>query len=231
MNLKNSTLIIVPAYNEASVIARTLQDLRETLKSEKINADVIVIDDGSSDGTGGVAHPYIDYLLTHRRNCGLGASITTGIEYAKREGYDYCITFDADGQHDPKDIKKTLSQLMGGYDLVIGSRFLGTYANMPRGRKLLLQASNLITFLFFGIWTTDSQSGFRGLSKQAIDSIHLKSNRMEVSSEIFGEIKRFNLRFKEIPIHIRYTQYSLGKGQTNSQGTGVLIKLLYSLWR
>ena len=89
----------------------------------------------------------------------------------------------------------------------------------------------LITFLFFGVWTTDSQSGFRALSRRAIDSIVIRSNRMEVSSEFFGEVKRLGLRLVEIPIHIRYTTYSLKKGQKNSSGLSVLLKLLYILGR
>jgi glycosyltransferase involved in cell wall biosynthesis len=224
--------IIIPAYNEAEVIVSTLRDIRKLCNKNKLGkVDLIVVDDGSSDGSGKLALPHCDYLLTHRRNCGLGASLATGIEYARRKGYDYLITFDSDGQHDPRDIRKALTKMRSDYDIVIGSRFIGTYTDMPRGRRSLLFLSNIITYLFFGVWTTDSQSGFRGLSRRALDSIRIKSNRMEVSSEFFGEIKRIGLRFAEIPIHIRYTKYSLRKGQTNAHGAGVLVKLLYNIFR
>lgn len=228
MNLTNSKLlVIVPAYNEAPVIASCLDDLRATLRKQKLKADIVVVDDGSSDGTGEVALKHADYLLTHRHNCGLGAALATGIEFAKREGYDYCVTFDSDGQHDAGDIGGAITKLRAGYDIVIGSRFIGTHSGMPSSRRIILFLGNLITFLFFGVWTSDSQSGFRGLSKRAIQAISLKSNRMEVSSEFFGEISRLGLKFAEIPIHIRYTQYSLHKGQKNSQSASVLLKLLY----
>lgn len=223
--------IIVPAFNEATVIASCLENLRTTLTKNKIKADLVVVDDGSSDNTGVKARAHTDYLLTHSRNCGLGAALATGIEFAKRQNYDYCVTFDSDGQHDPGDIGKALDQLKSGYDVVIGSRFIGTHSGMPPSRRIILFLGNLITFIFFGVWTSDSQSGFRGLSKRAIQSLNLRSNRMEVSSEFFGEIHRLGLKFTEIPIHIKYTAYSLKKGQKNSQSARVLLKLLYMLTR
>ncbi len=224
------TAIIVPAFNEAAVIAQTLQDIRTVLRRDRINADLIVVDDGSSDGTGDVALAYADRLLKHKHNCGLGAALATGIEYIKRTNYDACVTFDSDGQHDPRDIKKALLQLQSGTDVVIGSRFIGTHSGMPKLRRIILFLGNLVTFMFFGVWTTDSQSGFRGLSRRAITSLSIKSNRMEVSSEFFGEIHRLKLKFSEIPIHIRYTPYSLSKGQKNTASASVLLKLLYRMF-
>lgn len=223
-------LIIVPAFNEAKIIAETLKDLRATLIKSKIAADILVVDDGSSDDTGIIATKFADFILTHARNCGLGASLATGIEFAKRGNYDTCVTFDSDGQHDASDIGKTITKLNDGYDVVIGSRFIGTHSGMPYLRRIVLFFGNFITFLFFGVWTSDSQSGFRGLSRKAIQNIQIKSNRMEVSSELFGEIHRLTLKMCEIPIHIRYTEYSLAKGQKNTASMGVLIKLLYKVF-
>jgi len=225
-------LIIIPAYNEAPVIGETLKSIRRYCRDAKhTGVDLLVVDDGSRDQTKQIASQYADFVVTHRQNCGLGASLGTGIEFARRKHYDACITFDADGQHDPKDIGKALKQLDKGYDVVIGSRFRGTVSGLTRTRRLILLLGDLVTWILFGIWTTDSQSGFRGLGKRAINTLRLKSNRMEVSSEFFGEIKRLGLRFTEIPIHIRYTKYSLAKGQQNHQAGGVLVKLLYILSR
>lgn len=226
------TAIIIPAYNEAKVIKETLLDIQKYLKkTRQNNTHLVVVDDGSTDNSGSIAQKYCDFLLTHKKNCGLGASLATGIEFAKRNNYDFCITFDSDGQHDPKDIGKALKKLKNSYDIVIGSRFIGSHSNMPKIRRKILFISNLVTFLFFGVWTTDSQSGFRGLSKKAIQQIRIKSNRMEVSSEFFGEIKRLKLKFTEIPIHVRYTKYSLSKGQKNTNSANVLLKLFYMLSR
>lgn len=232
MKLKNfKLLVIVPAFNESGVIVATLKDIQSTLRGSKMSADILVVDDGSSDDTGRLALGFASYVLTHRHNCGLGAALATGIEYAKRKNYDFCVTFDADGQHDSHDIAYAVKKLQEGYDVVIGSRFAGSYSGMPKLRRIVLFFGDLITFLFFGIWTSDSQSGFRGLSRRAIQSITIKSNRMEVSSEFFGEIHRLKLKFCEIPIHIRYTAYSLKKGQKNTQSASVLLKLLYMLSR
>lgn len=229
--LKNKLAIIIPAYNEASVIDSTLVGIRSIKSQFKLPFDLIVVDDGSHDKTGEVARVSADVVLTHIRNCGLGASLATGIEYAKREGYDYAITYDADGQHTPEDILRVLSELQHGKDVVIGSRFIGSHERMPPLRRYILMVSNLITYLFFGVWTTDSQSGFRGLGNKAITTLSLKSNRMEVSSEFFGEIKRLNLSYGEVPIHVKYTDYSLQKGQSHMASFNVLLKLLYLLGR
>ncbi len=223
-------LIIVPAYNEAEVIVDTITGIRRTLNADKFQAEILVVDDGSSDQTGKLAFKHADYLVTHRVNRGLGAALMTGIEFAKRQEYDICVTFDSDGQHDPRDIARVVSAIEKGSDIVIGSRFLGSHSNMPKMRRIILSLGNFITYLFFGVWTSDSQSGFRALSRRAIQSLILKSNRMEVSSEFFAEIKRLNLKFAEIPIHINYTAYSLKKGQKNTASMSVLIKLLYKVF-
>ncbi len=217
--------VIIPAFNEAPVLQDTVASVRRVSPT----ATIVVVDDGSTDGTQAVAYACADVVLSHRKNCGLGAAIMTGLEYAKREGYTSCITFDADGQHDAADIPHALQKITDGYDVVVGSRFRGSHSGMPRARRFVLLAGNIVTFLFFGVWTSDSQSGFRAFSRRAIETIYLKSNRMEVSSELYGEIHRLHLKYTEIPIHIRYTKYSLGKGQRNANGLKILLKLLYRL--
>jgi glycosyltransferase involved in cell wall biosynthesis len=228
--MKNKVAIIIPAFNEETVIASNIKDIRKTL-GKSLVYDIIVVNDGSRDGTAEVASRVADYVLTHRRNCGLGAAISTGLEFARRGSYSTMVTLDADGQHDPGDMAKGLNKLNAGYDIVIGSRFKGTHSGMHGVRRLILYLSNFFTFLFFGIWTTDSQSGFRVLSHRAIDTLKLESNRMEVSSEFFGQIKRSELKMAEVGIHVRYTEYSKRKGQSNTNGFKVLVKLLYQIIR
>lgn len=227
----NKLAIIIPAYNEAGAVVETIIAVQHEVAKLRTMTKIIVVDDGSVDGTGDLASSHADLVIVHGHNCGLGAALTTGIEYAKRHGFTYAITYDADGQHTPTDIGKCYRALTEGSDVVIGSRFVGSHEQMPPLRRYILWASNLVTYLFFGIWTTDSQSGFRGLGPRAIQNLSLRSNRMEVSSEFFAEIKRLNLKYTEIPIHIRYTKYSLSKGQGNTAGFGVLLKLLYLLGR
>lgn len=223
--------IIIPAYNEGSVLGATIASIRAISRQIPTTFDIIVVNDGSTDTTATIARTEADVLITHRKNCGLGAALATGIAYAKRHDYSYLITFDADGQHLPKDILVAFDALTQGADIVIGSRFLGSAQAMPFLRRLLLKGSNWVTYLFFGVWTTDSQSGFRALGPRAITELRLVSNRMEVSSEFFGEIRRLKLKYKEIPIHVRYTAYSLAKGQQNTASVQILVKLLYLLGR
>ena len=81
------------------------------------------------------------------------------------------------------------------------------------------------------MWVSDSQSGFRGFNKKALQKINLVTNSMEVSSELYGEIKKNKLKFTEVPISVKYTEYSLSKGQTNLNSLNILIKLVYKLFR
>lgn len=229
--MKDRLAIIIPAFNEGGVMGSTIKEIRGIEKKLKAKLDIIVVDDGSEDNTKVVADRLADVSISHIKNCGLGAALATGIEYARRKKYSYLITYDADGQHTPGDLETMYKELNKGYDVVIGSRFVGSSSNMPTLRRYVLYISNIITYLFFGVWTTDSQSGFRGLGKRAIQELSLVSNRMEVASEFFARIKSQRLSYSEIPIHVRYTPYSIAKGQGNTAGFGVLLKLLYLLGR
>lgn len=227
----NDLAIIIPAYNEGSVIAKTIASIKLVKSHLPRNYSIIVVDDGSSDDTGLVASKAGARVIRHHHNCGLGAALATGIEYARRKNYQNLITFDADGQHHPADLVRAYRRLRSGYDVLIGSRFKSSVGHIPRVRRLILMVSNIMTYLFFGVWTTDSQSGFRALGPRAIRELSLKSNRMEVSSEFFAEINRLSLRFAEIPITVAYTDYSMSKGQKNTDSLSVLLKLLYLLGR
>lgn len=171
-------------------------------------------------------------VVRHILNRGLGGAITTGLSFAKLHGYDIAITLDADGQHVPKDALPMIDLLTSGkFDIVIGSRLSKGTSNMPSDRRLLNWLANAATFVFFGVKTTDSQSGFRAFNRKAIESIRLKTERMEVSSEIFAEIRRLNLRHAEVPITVIYTDYSRSKGQQNSNTWSVGYKLMLRLFR
>jgi glycosyltransferase involved in cell wall biosynthesis len=230
---KINGIIVLPAYNEQSVISTTIKHLKRALSQlKKYRFKIVVVDDGSTDNTFALARKSADVVLRHRFNRGLGAALATGLEYARRhQEFSLAVTFDSDGQHYPQDIIRVIKPLEQKFDVVIGSRFLKADNKIPFFRKLILKISNLATFIFFAVWTTDSQSGFRAFNRRAIDLIKLTSNKMEVSSEFFAEIKRNKLRFTEIPISVRYTPYSLAKGQTNLNSFHILLKLIYKLFR
>lgn len=222
------SLIVIPAFNEQKTLADVLSDV-----IKNIPADVLVINDGSSDKTAEIAKKFRVFLATHVANRGLGAALGTGFEFSRRCNYDLLITFDADGQHRSSDALKLIQAIKSNKaDVAIGSRLL-TGTSMPLDRKFLNFLSDLITYLFYGVWTTDSQSGLRAFNKKAINSINIKTDRMEVSSEFFKEIKRNKLRFIEVPIQAIYTPYSLSKGQDkkgNWNAFSIGVKMLLRLF-
>lgn len=217
------TVIIIPAYNEAPSIGAVLAQL----KSKKLpNVQILVIDDGSTDGTGRIAKEKGALVLRHIENLGLGAALSTGIIAARKLNASAVVTFDADGQHQVIDLLRALEPIYAkDADIVIGSR-LRSSLHMPASRFLLNWIANILTWALFGVWTTDSQSGLRAFSKKALETISLKTSRMEVSSEIFAEISRHKLRLAEVPIEPIYTSYSRTKGQKSINSFNITWKLL-----
>lgn len=224
----SSLFLIIPAFNEARVIRTTLRNLPDRATGVD-EITVVVVDDGSSDDTAEevmkAGDPRI-VLLRHAINRGLGGALATGLAYARRYGADYVITYDADGQHAPEDIEVVLRPLVDGTaDAVIGSRLLDP-KGMPWYRVVGNWGLNVFTYLIFGMWTTDSQSGLRGFSRAALEKIDIRMDRMEVSSEFIKEIRRCRLRFCEVPIRAIYSEYSLAKGQRNINGFNILLRLV-----
>lgn len=220
--------LIVPAFNEARVIQSTLRALPAQIDGID-SLTVVVVDDGSSDDTAAevlrCGDPRV-VLLRHAINRGLGGALGTGLQYARQHGADFVITYDADGQHAPEDIAHVLEPLLAGRaDAVIGSRLLDP-KGMPWYRVVGNWGLNVFTFVIFGMWTTDSQSGLRGFSRAALEKIEIRMDRMEVSSEFIKEIRRCRLRFAEVPIRAIYSDYSLAKGQRNINGFNILIRLV-----
>lgn len=223
-------VIIVPALNEGQVILKTLKFLPKKIENFS-NIDVLVVNDGSTDNTKSQALKTKAIVISHIVNRGLGAAIKSGLEWAREQKADAVVTFDADGQHDAKDIQRLLSPIVKGKaDLVIGSRFK-VRQNVPIDRLLINWGANFISFLFFGVRSTDTQSGLRAFSKKAISKIDYKADRMEFSSEILIEAKRHNLKVSEIPIRAIYTDYSRNKGQKNLNAIPVFARFLVKFLR
>lgn len=205
------TAIIIPLYNEEKVIKNILLELKKLYPEYAI----IVIDDCSKDNSYNNACIDGVFLLKHIINLGQGAALQTGIEYARELGCKYAITFDSDGQHNPQDIKPFIEELKKErYDIILGSRFIGSTENMPTSKKYLLKASRFFTWMTTGIWLTDSHNGFRAINIKKFPNFEITQNRMAHASEIINIIKTLNMRYKEMPCHIRYTDYSLKKGQS-----------------
>lgn len=211
---------VIPAYNESQKIGGVV---RATLP---FVSEVIVVDDGSHDATRDSAREAGACVMRHVVNRGLGATLGTGIAAALAHDAECIVTLDADGQHDPHEIERVVGPICRGLaDVVLGSRLLAS-EGMPFHRVLANHIGNFTTLLLFGIFVTDSQSGFRAFSRAAARMIEIRSNRMEVSSEIVGEIRRKGLRLAEVPIRAIYTNYSLAKGQSFWVGLKTVYKLL-----
>lgn len=216
-------LIIVPAFNEAKTLPAVIADLKKHGFT-----NIVVINDGSTDNTGELAKKEKVVVLNHIANRGLGAALGTGWEYALKKKIDALVTFDSDGQHKAADLKKLLEPIIKKKaDVVIGSRFLGKWSKMPFDRILVNILSNIMTFTFYGSWSSDTQSGLRAFGKEAIKKIKITTDRMEVSSEFYREFAKHQLRVFEIPIDAVYTMDTL---RNSKQEALAFIKLPFRLF-
>jgi glycosyltransferase involved in cell wall biosynthesis len=165
-------------------------------------------------------------VYRHLVNRGLGGGIATGLRAALEAGADIIVTLDGDGQHVPEEVVELAAPIQKGEaDLVIGSRMLDP-EGMPVLRRIANRFASLCTWVLFGVRVSDSQSGFRALSRRAAESLDLRTSRMEVSSEIVAEAARHGFRIAEVPITVIYTDYSLSKGQSFGVGLQTLAKLI-----
>ena len=215
--------IAIPAFNEADVIQDVIQEIQSAGYK-----NIIIIDDGSRDNTFKKAKEMAGVTaLRHKINRGKGAATKTGIEAAKLLGADIIVTMDGDGQHDPQDVKNLIEPILkNNCDVVLGTRLKDT-AGMPWHKIIANHVGNFFTWWLFGLWVTDSQSGFRAYSKHAAEVINTKGDRYEYESEVIKEIHNYKLKFIEVPIAVRYTEYSMGK--IHKQGLMNGIKTLYKM--
>lgn len=208
--------IVMPAHNEERAIGGVLEALRR-----EGWRNIIVVDDGSRDGTAEIARAQGAVVLRHERNLGLGAALRTGLQEALRRGADCAVTFDADGQHDPRAVRAMVEALEDA-DLVIGSR---EFLNVPAHKRFGNFMLNLITRLMGGP-LLDSQSGMRAFSRRALAAIPIRSDRYEVSSEIVINARRLGLRIKEVPVKCYFTDYSKARGTTIASGIRIFLRLI-----
>lgn len=201
---------VIPAYNEEKNIGQVIDSVKEFVD------DVVVVDDGSSDNTSKIVSKNGATLLRHLINRGQGAALQTGNEYALAHSADIVVHFDADGQFSAAEIGEMIKAIVAeGYDVVLGSRFLGKKNNMPfLKRYLIIPLARLINFLLFAVNLSDPQSGFRALNKQAIRKITIEQSGWAHCSEILDKVKTNKLKVKEVPITVTYSKFgrNLGSG-------------------
>ncbi len=196
--------VVIPAHNEEKTIGNVINDLKKHGYS-----NVVVVDDFSSDNTAKISLSKGAVLLSHPINLGQGAALATGNEYALRNGADIIVHFDADGQMMVEDIKNMTEPIIKKQaDITIGSRFLYKKSKIPKSKILVLILGRLFLRLFYGVKLTDSQCGFRALSRRAAQKIEIRQNKMEHASEILIEVFKKRIKHKEVPVTIKYTRYS-----------------------
>jgi len=211
LNDTKNIFIVLPAYNEAQNIESTLNDLL------KYGYNVVVVDDGSKDNTCELAKKFGVTVLRHEINRGQGAALSTGTEFALRQGAEIIVHFDADGQFLSSEIEQAVQIIQNRFDVALGSRFLSKDSNPPIiKRYFIFPLAKIINKLFFKINLTDPQSGFRVFNSAVGRKIKLEQDGSAHCSEFLHKIFRYNFKIKEFPITVRYFEF----GQTLTGGKG-----------
>lgn len=207
--LNDKTAIIIPVYNEQTVIKTVVESVLKQFKY------VICVNDGSSDNSATEIEKTKAYLVNHPINMGQGAALQTGIEFARQLPVDYFVTFDADGQHKLEDVQSMLNTISSGkYDIILGSRFLGKTIGMTRSKKFILKLAVKFSNKTSGIKLTDTHNGLRTFNRKVAEEMQITLPDMSHASEILEIVVKKKYRYKEIPVTIEYTDYSRSKGQS-----------------
>jgi len=214
--------VAIPLYNEAPVIGNVIAELREQF------ANIVCIDDGSTDGSADVAAAAGARVIRHPHNLGQGAALQTGISYARDQaGAQYIVTFDADGQHRVVD---ALAMIELARDenaaIVFGSRFLDDRTEPGLAKKVVLKTAVAVTNLTTGLTLTDAHNGLRVLRVDAAHAVNLKQDRMAHASEIVVQLGKSGLPWREFPVEVLYTDYSKAKGQSLLNSINILVDLI-----
>ena len=214
--------IIVPAFNEASVIGEVVAGLRAAFDH------VVCVDDGSADDTADLALRAGAHVVSHPVNLGQGAAIQTGVEYARRQpGSALFVTFDADGQHQVKDVVAMIDRMSkGDVDVVIGTRFQhgpgSTPTRIPPLKRLILRTAAWLSPSSQRLGLTDSHNGLRVFNRTVADHLNLTMSGMSHATEFIALIVENHWRVAEEPVEIVYTEYSMSKGQPLLNGVNIV---------
>jgi glycosyltransferase involved in cell wall biosynthesis len=193
---------VIPAFNEESTIGRVVGAAREQVP------DVVVVDDGSTDGTAREAARAGAVVLSHRANRGKGAALRTGFRHALDRRLDPVVTLDGDGQHDAGEIGRLVEALRDA-DLVIGSRPRSGRV-MPKMRRLTNASSSALVSLLAGHRLHDVHSGFRAVRARVLRSLEIRSNRYEAEIEWILKTLRAGFRVREVPVRTIYDGQTSG---------------------
>ena len=220
----DDTWLVVPLYNEAQVVREVIEDARRTFPH------VVVVDDGSRDDSATQAEAAGAVVVRHPINLGQGAALQTGIRYVlERTDARYLITFDADGQHSVADAAAMVAAARKeDLAIVLGSRFLKGPSPVGWLKRLVLATAAVVASRTTGMHLTDAHNGLRLLRRDAAEHLNLRQNRMAHASEIIRQLGATGLPWREFPVHIAYTEYSMAKGQSLLNSVNILVDLIFS---
>ena len=214
--------LVVPLYNEATVIGQVIDDAKGTF------ANVVCVDDGSSDGSATIARKHGARVIEHPFNLGQGAALQTGMEFVRRQtNARYIVTFDADGQHSVADAAAMVDRARADdLAIIFGSRFLDDATQVGWSKKLVLKTAAAVTKQRTGLDLTDAHNGLRLLRRDALQQVVLRQDGMAHASEIVSQLACTGLPWAEMPVHIAYTDYSKAKGQSLLNSVNILVDLV-----
>lgn len=214
--------VVIPLYNEATVIASVIADVLESF------THVVCVDDGSSDGSGEIAKLAGARVLTHPYNLGQGAALQTGISYAREQaGAEFIVTFDADGQHRVVDaVSMVAAAREDDVAIVFGSRFLDDRTNPGWAKKAVLKTAVWVTNRTTHLKLTDAHNGLRVIRIDAARLVNLQQERMAHGTEIVLQLGNTGLPWIEFPVEVLYTEYSKAKGQSLLNSINILVDLV-----
>jgi len=192
-------LVAMPAYNEEKYIGSLVAE------AQQYGDEVLIIDDGSTDGTSKTARLAGATVIQHKENKGYGAAVQSILAEAKRISPDILVLLDADSQHNPNEIPRLVKPISQGFDLVIGSRKL-LRDSIPLYRRIGQGVISYFCYILSGEKLSDSESGFRVFSRKAVGILELREDGMSVSAETIAKAAEKGLKITEIPISITYTR-------------------------
>lgn len=218
---RDDTYVVIAAFNEGKMIRRVVGDVVAA------GWRVVVVDDGSRDDTAAAAAVPGATVLRHAINLGQGAALQTGIDYAIRRGAKQIVTFDADGQHSVEDLPEMVAALATS-DVALGSRFLGKeLVGVTRGRRAFLRGATSLSNRMSGMKLSDAHCGFRAFRASAAPKLRITQDRMAHASELLRKIQTSGLRVQEVPVTVKYTEYSMRKGQSSFQAIRILFDYFF----
>lgn len=215
------TWLIIPCFNEGSVIGDVITNARATFPN------IVAVNDGSADNSAAAIHAAGAHLVNHPVNLGQGAAIQTGVEYARAQpGAKIFVTFDADGQHQVKDVVSMVKRLRAEpVDIIVGTRFGRPRSEddqVPLIKRIVLKTVVALSPRTRRLGLTDAHNGLRVFNRTVAEQLNLRMNGMSHASEFVRLMDDHSWRVSEQPVDILYTEYSMSKGQSLFNGVNIL---------